>query len=429
MAYNRFERHLAALLDSAPGLRAWARSGYRRANYFLHAWRAGPPRVHPLANLRRIAGGAGHGSVEESFFGYFGLQPWSRDGRRHLLHRRLRGRAAVVEISVHDERAGTTTVLGESRAWNYQQGAMAQWLVHEGVESVVFNDVVGRRLVSRIVGAAGRETTLDWPIQALRPGAPEALSLNYRRLALLRPEYGYRDDVDNFAPDQPLDSDGLWRFDLRTGRADLCVSLRELADAAPAATGEDRHKVNHAVYSPDGSRFVFMHRWLGPRGKFSRLYAANADGTGLRLLLDHRMVSHYAWRDETTLLAYARAPEQGDRYYLIDVPTGSRRAFGAGTLDRFGDGHPSYSPDRLWLVTDTYPDRARMSRLLLCNVGNGRVTEVGAFHSPWRFDGPVRCDLHPRWNRDGTEISIDSVHEGRRGVYAVDVSRLLAERP
>lgn len=427
MAYNRFERQLAALLDSAPALRAFARSGYRRANYLLHAWRAGPPRVHPQASILRIAGGAGDAEAEDCFFGYFGLQPWSRDGKRHLFHRRRKGNRRTVEICVHEEGTDAATVIAESRAWNFQQGAMAQWLPYDGVESIVFNDVVGHRLVSRIL-AAGREKSLEWPIQALRPGAPEALSLNYRRLAVLRPEYGYRGEVENFTPDQPLESDGLWRVGLRTGRAQLCISLRALAEAAPAATGEDRHKVNHALYSPDGNRFAFMHRWLGPRGKFSRLYCANADGSGLRLLLDHRMVSHYAWRDDTTLLAYARAPEQGDRYYLIDISTGMRQAYGAGTLDRFGDGHPSYSPGGRWLVTDTYPDRARMSRLLLCDVRDGRVIEVGAFHSPWRFDGPVRCDLHPRWNPDGTRISIDSTHEGRRGVYAVDVSRLLTDR-
>ena len=424
MPYNRFERQLARWLDSAPRIRALARSGYRRANYLLHAWQAGPPRLHPHASLRMISGG-GQGA-EDCFFGYFGIQPWSQDGHRHLFHRRRDDDSRSVEICVHDRRTGAVSVLAVSRAWNYQQGAMAQWLLQGGVESVVFNDVVRSRLVSRICTPEGRETTLDWPIQALRPGgASEALSLNYRRLALLRPEYGYADEVDNFSPDQPLESDGLWRVDLRTGQGQLCISLGRLAEAAPVAAGEAQHKINHAVYSPNGTRFVFMHRWFGPRGKFSRLYSANSDGSEPRLLLDHRMVSHYAWRDDDTLLAYARAPEQGDCYYLIDVSTGARKAWCAGTLDRHGDGHPSYSPNREWLITDTYPDRARMSRLLLCSTRDGRVTEVGAFHSPWRFDGPMRCDLHPRWSPDGTEISLDSAHGGRRGVYAVDLSRLV----
>jgi hypothetical protein len=286
---------------------------------------------------------------------------------------------------------------------------------------------VDRRLFCRIVTLDGRERRLEWPIQALHPRKTEALSLNYRRLARIRPEYGYDVEVDNFAPDQPVDRDGIWRVDLRSGDSHLIVSLQQLADTAPGREiAGAEHKVNHAVYSPDGGRFVFMHRWLGPRGKFSRLYCANSDGTGLRLLLDHRMVSHYAWRDESTVLAWARTPEEGDRYYFLDVSTDARETCCPGTLDRFGDGHPSFSPDGQWIVTDTYPDRGRMRRLLLCRPAAGQVTEVGAFHSPWRYEGSTRCDLHPRWSPDGLKISIDSSHAGTRGTYVIDVHRLVS---
>jgi hypothetical protein len=159
---------------------------------------------------------------------------------------------------------------------------------------------------------------------------------------------------------------------------------------------------------------------------YSRLYCAATDGFGLRLLLDHRMVSHYAWRDDNTLLVWARTSEGGDGYYLLDVSTGEREVFCAEALDRFGDGHPSFSPDGQWVVTDTYPDRARMRRLLLCCPRTREVIEVGAFHSPWRYEGARRCDLHPRWNAGGRVISIDSAHEGIRSTYTIDVSQIVS---
>jgi hypothetical protein len=422
MPYGRIERRFAAILDSAPGLRAFAKTGYQRLNYLLHGWRGQAIRLHPQASIERIAGGP-----EESFFGYFGLQPWNRDGRLYLFNRWRPPRARTIDICVHDRNAAAPQVLGESRAWNFQQGCMAHWLYLDGAESVVFNDAVDRRLVARIVTLAGGERLLDWPVQALHPRATEALSLNYRRLARMRPEYGYDVAVDNFAPDQPLDRDGIWRVDLRSGDSQLILSLHQLTNTASRSdmVGAD-HKVNHVVYSPSGERFVFMHRWLGPRGKFSRLYFANSDGTGLRLLLDHRMVSHYAWRDENALLVWARTAEDGDHYYVLNVTTDAREVCCQGQLDRYGDGHPSFSPDREWIVTDSYPDRARMRRLLLCHPSTRQVIEVGAFHSPWRYDGPVRCDLHPRWSAHGPWISIDSSHEGFRGTYVVDVSRLMA---
>ncbi|MGH8129988.1 MAG: TolB family protein [Steroidobacteraceae bacterium] len=421
MPYRRIERRLAALLDSAPGLRAFAKAGYQRVNYLLHGWRGQAIRLHPQATIERIAGGP-----DECFFGYFGLQPWSRDGSLYLFNRWRPPLGQTVDVCVHDRRGESLRTLGESRAWNFQQGCMAQWLYLDGVESVAFNDAVDRRLACRIVTLTGRERILEWPIQALHPRGTEALSLNYRRLARIRPEYGYDVAVDNFAPDQPVERDGIWRVDLRSGDSKLIVSLQQLVETAPRADMADAdHKVNHAVYSPSGGRFVFMHRWLGSRGKYSRLYCASSNGTGLRILLDHRMVSHYAWRDENTLLVWARAADGGDGYYLLDASTGAGEALYAGTLDRYGDGHPSFSPDGRWIVTDTYPDRGRMRRLLLCRFSTGQVIEVGAFHSPWRYDGPVRCDLHPRWSAHGPWISIDSAHEGFRGTYVVDVSRLL----
>lgn len=35
----------------------------------------------------------------------------------------------------------------------------------------------------------------------------------------------------------------------------------------------------------------------------------------------------------------------------------------------------------------------------------------------------IRCDLHPRWNREGTQVCMDSVHNGERQMYFVDVGR------
>jgi hypothetical protein len=49
---------------------------------------------------------------------------------------------------------------------------------------------------------------------------------------------------------------------------------------------------------------------------------------------------------------------------------------------------------------------------------------IGRFDSPGvARGGPMRCDLHPRWNRSGDKVSLDSTHEGgRRQIYVVDVS-------
>jgi hypothetical protein len=75
------------------------------------------------------------------------------------------------------------------------------------------------------------------------------------------------------------------------------------------------------------------------------------------------------------------------------------------------------------VLTDTYPDKDGFRTLLLFDPATETRTDIGRFHGPFPPDGEIRCDLHPRWNRDGTQVCIDSIHEdGKRQVYRFDVS-------
>jgi hypothetical protein len=430
MSYGRSERLIARLLDSMPGVKKVVKVAYQRANFAARrlAGRGGPPAwVHPEVPLRAALPGAPAQprAIPDTFFGYFGTSPWSRSGRLQLVHRWNRRNPAVVDVCLVDERQGSYRTIGSSDAWTFQQGTMAQWMQTQQGEAVIFNMRVARKLVSRIVSLDGVARDVPWPVQALRPGCAQGTSINYRRLATIN-EYGYDVDADNFRPDQAAEEDGIWRVDFTSGKGDLILSLADLMKRAARSEMQGaRHEVNHVVYSPDGNRFVFMHRWTGRSGKFSRLYCADADGSDLRLLLDHRMVSHYAWRDDSTLVVWARTAAQGDRYYLLDVRDGQATVLGKNSLDRHGDGHPSFSPSGDWLVTDTYPDRDRRRRLLLFHVPTNRLVEIGRFFSPWHFDGAERCDLHPRWSPDGRRVSVDSTHEGSRQSYVLDVSTIV----
>ena len=37
----------------------------------------------------------------------------------------------------------------------------------------------------------------------------------------------------------------------------------------------------------------------------------------------------------------------------------------------------------------------------------------------------LHCDLHPRWTADGKRAVFDSIHEGTRQIYAVNVAALI----
>jgi len=71
------------------------------------------------------------------------------------------------------------------------------------------------------------------------------------------------------------------------------------------------------------------------------------------------------------------------------------------------------------MLYDSYPDEERFQHLWIYDFKNAPV-ELGKLYS-YPQDMEIRCDLHPRWNRDGSVITIDSNHEGARGIYELDL--------
>ena len=135
------------------------------------------------------------------------------------------------------------------------------------------------------------------------------------------------------------------------------------------------------------------------------------------------MTSHFDWRNPKQILAWATQRDIGNRYFLFDDQSDKVELIADGVLTT--DGHCSYSPDGRWVLTDSYPDRERMRTLILYRPDDNYRVDIGRFFSPKELDGEIRCDLHPRWSRDGQKVCIDSAHEGHRQMYVLDVSDIV----
>ena len=72
------------------------------------------------------------------------------------------------------------------------------------------------------------------------------------------------------------------------------------------------------------------------------------------------------------------------------------------------------------VVTDTYPDRRRIQSLYVMT--GKRVKRIARVFSPFKYGGDTRCDLHPRWSKDGKQICFDASFGGKRSVCVVSVS-------
>ena len=378
--------------------------------------------------IRTITQGPRH-----HFFGYYDKTPWDATGQSLLaLEVPFMDRPPtpddIATIGVVDPVRCTFVPVTETRAWNWQQGCMLHWLPTAPDREIIFNDRDGDHFVSVIMDVrTGARRTLPLPIYALAPDGHAAIVPNFSRLATQRPGYGYAGVPDPWADRREPEDNGIYWMNLTTGAHRRILSIAEVAQFRRKASmdGVD-HWLNHLQFNPDGTRFIFLHRWRRPEdGKWwTRLLTAAPDGSALRDVADDGMVSHFDWRDPAHLLAWAKQPGHGDHYYLFADRDGSAGDI-VGDSVLTTDGHCSYSPDRRWILTDTYPDAADRRTLLLYDPTTGQRIDLARFYSPPNVSGELRCDLHPRWNRDGTQVCIDSAHAGERQMYVLDVSGLV----
>lgn len=422
--YNKVERKFAKILERHPYIKKGAKKVYQRINYLKHKDKDFTYTLSEGVSLEESKKVFNIDSeTGQYFFGYYDKSPWSEDMKRSVYHEVSETDLKVV---VYDKVKGKIPI-DKSETWNYQQGCMAQFVPGTNGNAVMYNCLDNGNLVAKIYYIdKGKYISLDYPVQSISPNGSEYLSINYKRLDKLNPEYGYKSKCKNLNADLNYQDDGVWKCSINNLNVKLLVSLEQLINHSYRKEMDDcQHKVNHVIYSPSGENFVFMHRWLGEKGRYSRLLVCDSQGRNLTTLLDDDMVSHYHWINNYEIIVWARTSNYGDKYYRVNIKSKEVTVVGEGELDILGDGHPTISPDGKWLVTDSYPDKARKRHLLLYDLIQKKRYIIGSFFAPWKFDGASRCDLHPRWSPDGNMISIDSAHEGVRKSYIVDVSRVV----
>lgn len=347
-----------------------------------------------------------------------------------------RGEIGYVDL----EQGNQWTAIGESTAWNWQQGCRLQWRPLS--DEIIWNDRSddGKQYVSRVYNfRTGAKRTLPRPIYDLSPDGTSALTHDFERYDIFFHGNKNIDKIQDqeFAPTRT----GVWKMNLDTGEAELLVSLQQIATAIypKGAPKTGFLYFFREGWNPSGTRFIAFLKAEG----LNEAYSIAADGTDVRYL--YRGPSHHAWRDDHYIFDFgSHTPPDGDSprpgYYLFEddgsgkpkqllwAPTAS-----GGTYD--WNGHGSYLPGQGgdWIISDTYVDARRYQYLFLHHVPTKLFVPLARLKSTLAVDLNTDCcrvDMHPRFSRDGRVVCIDASIEGLgRQMYVIDIGYILDHPP
>lgn len=420
--FSHYERSISAFLVNFPFLKKRIKRTYQYLSYIIYRkkykykiFESSISIIDQVCNIE---------NNEESFFGYYDKCPQLDDNIisyvTSLRTTNLPSDSQPLRIVLSSPLCQKTVAL--STCYNWQQGCRAHWI---DKDFLIYNDFdpVRNFFCSKLFSVSEEcvKAVYDYPVQDSYFDK-FYLSINYRRLMSLRPDYGYR----NLPPLQDkeladLKNDGIVYVDMKSNKVRMLHTLDEIVKYDLKADSQDcYHKVNHLMINRDGSGFIFIHRYYKSGRRFDRLMYSNFNS--LHTLVDENMVSHCCWIDEDRIIAYLTHNEKAG-FYILRISTNEIiECEEINKLD-LGDGHPTVFND--WVVFDTYPDKSRMQKLFLYNIKTRGLKCLLEVYHPLVFNAETRCDLHPRFALDGKKIFFDSVYSGKRMHCSINMSFLV----
>jgi len=312
------------------------------------------------------------------------------------------------------------TKIGETKAWNWQQGCRLQWRPNS--DEILWNDRAedGTHYVCRVYNfKTGARRTLPRPVYDVSADGMTALTHDFARM-----KHGgtmYAGIPDPYEEKRTPAESGVEKMDMETGHVDFLISLERMAEIAfpQGYTEKTGLYFFREGWNPSGTRFIAFIRNMA-RPPHCSGWAISADGRDIRYFYDHP--SHHTWQDDNTIL-------EGCNFLLY-------KDDGSGEVSRQlapvkANADPTILPDPYddWVLGDTYVLDG-VQHLFLFHRPTRLFVPLARLKSTAPARGVYRVDLHARCSRDGRIVSIDATHEGLgRQMYIVYIGHILDNPP
>ena len=377
-------------------------------------------------------------------FGYIGHAltiPWNKSGRyivslRIDFYKRMPIKGEAADIIIIDTLNNyKVTVLDKTLAWNLQQGTMLYWNPNHPETQFFFNDIDRK---TGVVFTAlydinehkrvreyrfGNESIANGGIT---PNGKYFAGINYGKISRLREIISYPGTTDStLGGTANPDSDGLFKVDIKTGKKELLVSYKELAQFLNVKNREDYPiYVHHTLWNRNSDRIVFVIRGnskVNGKRKYPNLACViNTDGSNLgRIDFD----GHPEWYKGNQLTI----PDTEKGFYkLYDVDTKQivGRIGEDGVFPAPG-GDNAFSPDGKWYVA-SHRDDGKCFYTFYRFEDNAHFVSGGTLtYRGTKEHGVTRIDGAPRWNRTSDSILIGGI--AKDGTRQLSIIKIYSE--
>ena len=411
------EKYFASLLSHNPILKQIVKYIYLRFFFIFykknyHHWSAYP--IHAI-NLNKD---------KESFFGYYDVSPINEDGlliyNTSDLSTHLKpSKSNRIEVCIYNIKLKKIIFSIRVKAFNWQQGSRAQWI---SKDMFIVNDFCDEKkvYVSKIVSIKSQKIVHEFNLpNQISYKDDYFLSINYRKLSALNSDYGYF-NLPKLNNKELMDytNDGIQKVNYSSKNVSKIISMEEIINKDYKKHFRNAyHTINHLSISPNGKKFIFIHRYYLKQKRYDRLLLSNTDGNDLKILANEEIVSHFYWKDDKTIISYLKHNNQLG-YWDINIKENIFKKINLENMANV-DGHPTGNHNIM--ITDTYPDKSSMQSLILYDFVTRKTKLIGKFFHGFKYKNDCRCDLHPRYIHKENLICFDSVFEGKRDIYLMDL--------
>ncbi len=352
------------------------------------------------------------------YVGYYDKDPVNTKTKKILCHKVSKDYSNLSEppyakIGLMTIEDNSFEELTSTRAVNWQLASRAQWLDEN---TIIYNDIDKDTQCSIKFDVVAKEKIIQYkrPFWDISHDKKYGASLNFSRIKLHRPGYGYAgkniDDMKEILNIFSLENDSLIYSISLTGILEM-VNFKDKIN--------DNIYLNHIVWSPCGKKLITIFHFID---KITKKRVVNPVLIDLKtkkidLLHNNGNFSHHTFVDENRILAYLKINDD----YCFGVWS---KDIGWKKIKKSmptQDGHPTYIKTIDKVVVDNYPNRLGIMSLYLGSLNqNEKLEKIASIINDPQYKGAIRCDLHPRVSLKNDIITCDLPQKNTRKILIIE---------